>query len=117
VTVLPRPKGFQEPACDDRHEHAFGIWAPWDKNAPLIDVCIELTGYWARIASERQWHPSQRLETLAPDRVRVHFRLNELVEVKSWTLKFGGAAKVIAPNELRELVMQELDEMRRTYES
>jgi predicted DNA-binding transcriptional regulator YafY len=117
VAVLPRPKGFQEPECDDRHEHAFGIWAPWDKDAPLIDVCVELTGYWARIAAERQWHPSQRLETLAPDLVRVHFRLNELVEVKSWTLKFGGAAKVIAPEALRELVLEELDEMRRNYES
>jgi predicted DNA-binding transcriptional regulator YafY len=115
VAILPRPKDFQEPVCDDRHEHAFGIWVSGDKDAPLMDVCVELTGYWARIASERQWHPSQRLETLAPDRVRVHFRLNELVEVKSWTLKFGGAAKVIAPDELRELVMEELDEMRRNY--
>jgi len=117
VAVLPRPKDFHEPTCDDRHEHAFGIWAPWDKDAPLIDVCVELTGYWARIAGERQWHPSQRLETLAPDCVRVHFRLNELVEVKSWTLKFGGAAKVIAPEELRDLVMEELDEMLRNYGS
>lgn len=117
ITVLPRPKDFQEPECDDRHEHAFGIWAPWDKDAPLIDVCVELTGYWARIACERQWHPSQRLEILTPDRVRVNFQLNELVEVKSWTLKFGGAAKVIAPKELRELVMAELDEMQRNYES
>ena len=117
AAVLSRPKDFHEPECDDRHEQAFGIWAPWDKEAPLIDVCVELTGYWARIAGERQWHPSQRLETLALDRVRVHFRLNELVEVKSWTLKFGGAAKVIAPDELRELVMDELHEMRRNYES
>jgi len=37
--------------------------------------------------------------------------------VKSWTLKFGGAAKVIAPEALRELVLEELDEMRRNYES
>lgn len=117
VTVQPRSKDFQEPECDDRHEHAFGIWAPWDKDARLMDVCVELTGYWSRIARERQWHPSQRLETLAPDRVRVHFRLNELVEVKTWTLKFGGAAKVIAPAELRDLVMEELDEMRQNYKS
>jgi predicted DNA-binding transcriptional regulator YafY len=57
------------------------------------------------------------IETLAPDCVRVHFRLNELVEVKIWTLKFGGAAKVIAPDELRELVMEEVDEMQRNYGS
>lgn len=117
VAVMPRPKNFCEPECDDRHEHAFGIWAPWEKDAPLIDVCVELNGYWARIARERQWHPSQRLEDLAPDQVRVHFRLNELVEVKSWTLKFGGAARVIAPDELRDLVLEELDEMRSNYES
>ena len=48
---------------------------------------------------------------------KVKDRLNELVEVKSWTLKFGGAATVIAPDELWELMMDELDEMRRNYES
>ncbi len=117
VDVLPRQKDFHEPECDERHEHAFGVWVPWGKNAPLIDVCVELTGYWARIARERCWHPSQRLEDLAPDQVRVHFRVNELVELKSWTLKFGGAAKVIAPDDLRELVLEELDEMRRNYDS
>lgn len=115
VSVLARPKDFQEPKCDDRHEHAFGIWAPWNPDAPLIEVCVELTGYWARIAHERQWHPSQRLEVFSPDRVRVHFRVNELVEVKSWTLRFGGAATVIEPVELRELVFEELAQIRRNY--
>jgi len=61
-------------------------------------------------------HPSQRLEELAPDRVRVHFRLSELVEVKSWVLSFGGAATVIAPDALRELVREEADQMKRNYE-
>ena len=53
---------------------------------PVFEAGLTAAGalaYWARIARERCWHPSQRLEDLAPDRVRVHFRLSELVEVKS----------------------------------
>ena len=79
----------------------------------LHEVCVELTGYWARIARERCWHPSQRLNELAADRVRVRFRLSELVEVKSWVLAFGGAAWVIAPEELRGMVREEVEMMMR----
>jgi predicted DNA-binding transcriptional regulator YafY len=116
VAVQSTPKGFVMPGFEDHYQHAFGIWTPHDGGGSLHDVCVELTDYWARIARERCWHPSQRLEDLAPDLVRVHFRLSELVEVKSWVLGFGGAAKVIAPEELRELVREEVDEMKRNYE-
>jgi predicted DNA-binding transcriptional regulator YafY len=117
VTTQSTPKGFVTPKFEDRYQHAFGIWTPHDCGGSLHHVCVELTGYWARIARERRWHPSQRLEDLAPDLVRVHFRLSELVEVKSWVLGFGGAAKVIAPEELTELVFQELDQMCQNYQS
>ncbi len=113
VKVRQRPDRFVVPEFEDRYQHAFGIWTPYENDGVLHEVCVELSGYWARIARERCWHPSQRLEDLAPDRVRVNFTLSELVEVKSWVLGFGGAAKVIAPEELRELVSEEVEEMRR----
>lgn len=117
VVVQPNPVGFVVPEFEDRYQHAFGIWTPYDDDGSLHEVCVELTDYWARIARERCWHPSQRLEELAPDRVRVHFRLSELVEVKSWVLGFGGAARVIAPEQLRELVAEEVEAMRQNCES
>jgi predicted DNA-binding transcriptional regulator YafY len=49
--------------------------------------------------------------------VSVRFRLSELVEVKSWVLRFGGAAKVIAPSELREMVRGEIAEMGNHYKT
>lgn len=113
VTVCQKPEGFVVPEFEDRYQHAFGIWTPYGNGDPLHEVCVELNGYWARIARERCWHPSQRLEDLAPDRVRVNFRLSELVEVKTWVLGFGGAARVISPDELLELVREEVKEMRR----
>jgi predicted DNA-binding transcriptional regulator YafY len=67
--------------------------------------------YWYLIAWDMKAE-DQRLEDLAPDRLRVHFRLSELVEVKSWVLGFGGAATVIAPEELRELVGEEVEAMK-----
>jgi|GEM_PF-1420084 len=111
VTIQPAPKNFVIPEFQDIHEHAFGIWTPYEDDGTLYEVCVELYGYWARIAKERHWHPSQRIEELNPDCVRIHFQLSELVEVKSWVLKFGGAAKVITPPALQGLVRKELKEM------
>ena len=111
VTVEPKPEGFVVPEFEDRYQHAFGILTPYESGGPLHEVCVELTGYWARIARERCWHPSQRLENLAADHVRVKFRLSELVEVKSWVLGFGRAARVIAPEELRKIVREEVEVM------
>lgn len=116
VTVRPKPKGFVVPPFDDRYEHSFGIWTPYETEGPLHEVCVELVGIWAWIARERCWHPSQRLEEFGPDRVYVHFRLSGLMEVKSWVLGFGNYAVVIAPNALRELVCEEANDIRRNYE-
>ena len=113
VVVMKTPQGFVTPEYEDRYQHAFGIWTPYENGGPLHEVCVELNGYWARIARERCWHPSQRLEELAADRVRVNFRLSELVEVKTWVLGFGGAARVIAPDELRVMVGEEVKAMMR----
>lgn len=117
VETRPRPEGFVEPGFDDRYGHAFGIWTPYEAGGELHEVCVELSGYWARIARERRWHPGQELEEISPDRVLVRLRLSELVEVKSWVLRFGGAAKVIAPVALREMVCGELAEMSNHYKS
>ena len=56
------------------------------------------------------WHTRQQLEELLPDLAHVHCRLNEMVEVKSWVLGFGGAAKVIAPDELKDLAREEVQQ-------
>lgn len=115
VETRPRLDGFVEPEFDDRYGHAFGIWTPYEAGGELHKVCVELGGYWARIAQERRWHPSQELEEISPDQVNVGFRLGELVEVKSWVLRFGGAAKVLAPAALRKMVCAEITEMSKNY--
>jgi predicted DNA-binding transcriptional regulator YafY len=117
VEIHPLPDGFVPPPFDNRQQHAFGIWTPYEEDAVLQEVVVEIHGYWARLARERRWHPSQRLEDLAPDLVRVRFRLNELVEVKTWVLGLGEAATVIAPPELIEMVTGEIHQMRANYQS
>jgi len=114
ATPLPRPNDFDEPVFEDRHSDAFGSWTPYE-GGELVDVCVELSGYWSRIAREKIWHASQRLESLGPDIVRINFRVSELVQVKTWVLGFGGAAKVIGPAELREMVVEELRQMHRNH--
>jgi len=115
VHPVASPPGFQPPEFIDHYAHAFGIWTPFEPDGTLHEVSVELRGYWARVAQERRWHPSQTLEILAIDRVRVNFRVNELVEVKSWVLRFGAAARVIAPEALREDVQAEIVGMAANY--
>lgn len=108
VMQCPTPPDFVIPKFVNHYDHAFGVWTPFEPGGPLHEVAVELSGYWSRIARERRWHPSQALEDVAPDRVILRFRLSELIEVKSWVLRFGGAARVLSPEPLRAMVAEEV---------
>jgi proteasome accessory factor B len=109
--IVARPARFVAPVCDDRHDHAFGIWTPGSADPEIMEVVVEISGYWARIARERQWHPSQVVEDRGPELVLVRFQVNELIEVKSWVLRFGGAARVLGPPRLLQMVRDEITAM------
>ena len=50
-------------------------------------------------------------------KVKVHFCLGELVEVKSWVVRSDGVARAIAPAALREMVREEIAKMTRNCQT
>ncbi len=82
----------------------FGVGRSSGKHRVLVE-------FEARIADEvraRRVHPSQKVAAAPDGRVRVSLVVGELAPVTSWVLGYGGAARVIEPPELRQIVGAEL---------
>lgn len=88
---------------------SFGIWTDPERPDFKQEVRIELSGYAARLAQERRWHPSQQITPLnaTATRVEVRFEVGRLEELVRWTLSWGGQAKVREPKELKDRVSAE----------
>jgi proteasome accessory factor B len=94
---------------------SFGIWIDPERPDFRQEVKIELSGYAARIAQERRWHPSQQITPLndKATRVVVRFEVGRLEELVRWTLSWGSQAKVIEPKELKDRVKSEAVKIQR----
>ncbi|MDD3925235.1 MAG: YafY family protein [bacterium] len=65
----------------------------------------------ARWVRERQWHPSQQLEERPDGSLVLHMRVRGLREVCHWVMSYGSHVRVIAPQELKEMVAAEVRAM------
>jgi proteasome accessory factor B len=104
--VFAVPEGF------DGRQHlrrSFGIWTNSGSEKQVL-VRVNLSGYAARLARERRWHPTQQVRELTAkgDQVEVCFEAWALEEVVRWVLSFGSKAQVVGPPELKRLVREEI---------
>lgn len=91
---------------DDVLHGAFGPHLG-DAGGPY-EVTVEFSAVKAIFVSSRTWHPTQEIDTLSDGRVRVTFRVPNLVPVVSWILEWGPHARALAPAELVAQVKGEL---------
>jgi len=79
------------------HEGSFGLFN--DSDAPLIEVELIFSGerWMLTDLTERSWHPTQRFESLGPDRVRMTFAVRSLREVAPWVRSYGAAVEIVKP--------------------
>lgn len=100
-------------SLDDYVQGAFGVHVgdAADAKQVVIDFSAERSTY----ARNRIWHRTQRLDELQGGGVRLTFTCTNLSPVVSWVLEWGPHARVIAPNELRDAVVAELDQARALY--
>jgi predicted DNA-binding transcriptional regulator YafY len=80
-------------------------------------VIVEFSAAKATYVLARSWFPDQTTEKLADDRVRLSFTCPNLTPIVSWVLEWGPYARVIAPDELVERVVGELDGARAQYDA
>jgi predicted DNA-binding transcriptional regulator YafY len=62
----------------------------------------------ARYVRERTWHSSQQIEEREGGALELTFNLGHLLEVKRWVLSWGADCQVLEPDELKQLVRDEL---------
>lgn len=80
------------------------------------DVAIRFDAYQARWIRERRWHETQQPLKDTPDGgVILRFRSAGLGEVKRWVMQYGPHAEVLAPEQLRQAVAEELRRAAETY--
>lgn len=102
------PKNF----CPDAYlEKTFGII-----DDGSISVKVQFSSDQARYITEREWVPGQSIETLEDGSVVLAFSTRGKRDVKKWILGWGNDATVLEPEELREEIRNEMQQMLRKYE-
>jgi predicted DNA-binding transcriptional regulator YafY len=110
----PLPDSFQPrpelaPATYSRNvfltEHG---WEPFD-------VVLRFDSYQARWIRERTWHPSQELELHADGGLTLRLRVSGAGDLLRWVLGYGRHVEVLAPDWLRQRVIDELRETSELY--
>lgn len=94
---------FQRPADFSISAHlsdSFGVF----KGKARHKVRIRFDGIAARLISERQWHPSQKIRRLPGDDLELSLVLGSLEEVERWVLSWGRHAEVLEPAQLADRI-------------
>lgn len=64
---------------------------------------------------EKKWLPNQRIESLKDGSVIFKARVKGLIDIKRWVLSFGKLAMVQKPDELAEIMREEIEAMGDLY--
>ncbi len=79
------------------------------------EVSIRFSAYQTPWMREHRWHPSQTTEENDDGTITIRFRVSALDAVKRWVMRYGKEAEVLGPQELREMVRDEVREMGVVY--
>jgi predicted DNA-binding transcriptional regulator YafY len=95
---------------EDAFAHSLGV----HQGAPQrIEIAFEPR--MARYVKERVWHPSQEVIEQPDGGVILALNVSNDWALRSWILGFGPLARVIAPTELANDILQELERTRSQY--
>ena len=75
----------------------------------LHTVKIRISPEWSRWVGEKIWHESQKARKLDDGGLEMTFRVAGLDEIRMWVLSLGPEAEVVAPESLRNLVRESLE--------
>lgn len=92
-----RPEGFSP---DDFLKGSFSVF----QAGTVERVVLRMSGFAARLAGERQWHASQRIEQVGPDVFRLTLDVGVAPDLENWILAWGAEAEVLEPGGLREKI-------------
>ena len=102
---------FTAPRFDvDRHiRQSYGIFKG---GRQLRQVTLQFDPYMARFVSGMFWHPEQQGESTPDGGLCLTIPVADFTEITMRILSFGRHVEVLAPEELRRQVAEEVEEMR-----
>jgi len=103
LSIRPTNATFERPKDFDPEDYlgrSFGMYSEGEQ----AQVKIEFAKEAARSVLEREWHPTQRVETRPGGKVLLRMTVQGLSEVARWVLSHAPYARAIEPKELREMV-------------
>jgi len=106
---FPDTHGFD---IDDYLRRSFGGFS----DESVYDVAIRFDAAQACWVNGRCWHHTQEIEKQPDGSVILRMHVSGLLGVKRWVMRYGRYAEVLAPEELRRMVCEEIEGMRGVYE-
>lgn len=106
----------QVPQNFDLKEYFGNAWAVY-RGEQSYAVDILFTKEAAATVTEGIWHHTQKVRKNKDGSVTLTFQVDGLNEIVRWVLGWGSRARVIQPPELRDLIVAQLNESIRAYES
>ena len=79
------------------------------------DIEIEFDPRTAPYIKERIWHTGQTIIEKEDGSIIMKFKTNQLESVHFWLLPWGDGPKVIAPQELKDMMIDVIEDMRERY--
>ncbi|MDD3925470.1 MAG: WYL domain-containing protein [bacterium] len=81
----------------------------------VYDIAIRFNAAQAYWVSGRCWHHTQEIEEQLDGSIILRMRVSGLLGVKRWVMRYGCYAEVLAPEELRRMVCEEVEGMKGVY--
>ncbi len=111
--ALNKPtKAVPESTLNKELGSAYGIFA----GQPVATAVLRFTAHRARWVADETWHPEQQSRWTDDGRYELSIPYSNDKELIMDILKYGADVEVIAPEELKETVKNQLNEARNQYE-
>ena len=87
----------------------------FERGTKTYNVKLHFSAYQANWIREREWHETQEIEELKDGSLIISMKVRGLQELKRWVLCHGPEVKVIAPKELKGMVIESIKKMGELY--
>jgi predicted DNA-binding transcriptional regulator YafY len=101
----------------DPHALLEDAWGIWFTESDPVDICLRFTPAVANRVRENRWHRSQQIEPQPDGSLLWRARVAAPQEMLHWIRGWGANVEVLAPDWLRQRVVEEVQQMAQLYRS
>ena len=92
-------------------DNAWGV----EQGKEEMNVKVKFTGRAARFVPEYHWSDQQKIEEINENEIIFKVKTGSREEIKKWVLGYGAEAEVLAPEDLKAEIQQEIEKMLENY--